>query len=529
MKTQSELQRTVPSARYFLLLAMCAPVASAASLNYSVQVYSPTTWYSAVSLSDMDGDGAPEVLIGNRATSSVEIWKYNSVSNALVLIESIPFPSHVHSIVAADFDVDGDKDLAVGLRFIGLRYAENLGGSGWSISQLDPVYSWQVLVEDFDRDGNLDILDALDDVPRMRIFYGDGHGNFALGSHTFPSAMRFPWGFNAIDLDGDGYLDLIGADGSYMRALLNPAAQSGAWVSVGPTTAFAPFPCCSGAFFGAALAPSAGDLNNDGIIDQAAHLWNFSASTTDIQWFKGSSSGGVPQWLLSDIQTIDTVAMPGTINAHTGIADLDQDGFLDIFVGGFDNFNGILFYRGDGAGNFTKETVALDHGVGNTIAIGDINGDGLTDLVAERNIASGGVNSGFDVLFRIPDDTDGDGILDSQDNCPQVANPDQADFDDDGMGDVCDDDIDNDAVVNMDDICPWTSSGEIVDPASGCSITQLCPCEGPMDQGASWKNHGKYVSCVTHAAYDFIGLGLIDEVTKNIYVSAAAQSSCGKK
>jgi hypothetical protein len=35
-------------------------------------------------------------------------------------------------------------------------------------------------------------------------------------------------------------------------------------------------------------------------------------------------------------------------------------------------------------------------------------------------------------------DTDGDGIPDSKDNCPKVANPDQKDTDGDGVGDACD-------------------------------------------------------------------------------------------
>ncbi len=35
-------------------------------------------------------------------------------------------------------------------------------------------------------------------------------------------------------------------------------------------------------------------------------------------------------------------------------------------------------------------------------------------------------------------DTDGDGIPDSSDNCPKVANPDQKDTDGDGVGDACD-------------------------------------------------------------------------------------------
>ena len=36
-----------------------------------------------------------------------------------------------------------------------------------------------------------------------------------------------------------------------------------------------------------------------------------------------------------------------------------------------------------------------------------------------------------------PDD-DGDGVLDAADNCPLTQNADQADFDRDGIGDVCD-------------------------------------------------------------------------------------------
>lgn len=38
----------------------------------------------------------------------------------------------------------------------------------------------------------------------------------------------------------------------------------------------------------------------------------------------------------------------------------------------------------------------------------------------------------------LPDDADGDGVIDSMDNCINTPNPDQADFDSDGVGDLCD-------------------------------------------------------------------------------------------
>ncbi len=51
-------------------------------------------------------------------------------------------------------------------------------------------------------------------------------------------------------------------------------------------------------------------------------------------------------------------------------------------------------------------------------------------------------------------DADHDGAGDACDNCPGVANPTQRDLDHDGLGDACDDDIDGDGVPNAVDACP---------------------------------------------------------------------------
>ena len=78
-------------------------------------------------------------------------------------------------------------------------------------------------------------------------------------------------------------------------------------------------------------------------------------------------------------------------------------------------------------------------------------------------------------------DTDGDGIPDTQDNCPAIANPGQQDNDNDGLGDRCDPDDDNDLVPDVSDNCPLIANslqqdsdgdgiGDACDPNTGVDL-----------------------------------------------------------
>lgn len=60
-------------------------------------------------------------------------------------------------------------------------------------------------------------------------------------------------------------------------------------------------------------------------------------------------------------------------------------------------------------------------------------------------------------------DTDGDGVCDEDDNCPDDANADQSDVDDDGIGDACDDD--NEDIVPPDLTLPVDMTVEASGPS----------------------------------------------------------------
>ncbi|WP_231372829.1 thrombospondin type 3 repeat-containing protein [Aureivirga sp. CE67] len=111
------------------------------------------------------------------------------------------------------------------------------------------------------------------------------------------------------------------------------------------------------------------------------------------------------------------------------------------------------------------------------------------------------------------EDNDEDGILNYEDNCPDVANADQADNDEDGMGDVCDEDDDNDGILDTEDDCPFIynldQNGELVLLTTPVNLADLA--EGTLD--FSWENLEHADNYVFELATDMDFTSIVETVT----------------
>ena len=110
-------------------------------------------------------------------------------------------------------------------------------------------------------------------------------------------------------------------------------------------------------------------------------------------------------------------------------------------------------------------------------------------------------------------DADDDGVPDAKDNCPAINNRSQSDGDGDGIGDACDE-------------CPDTVANSTVTTA-GCSIEQLCPCDGPRPD-EHWANQREYARCVVRGARTLRRQGVVSRVQSLQIVRRALQSGCGR-
>lgn len=310
------------------------------------------------------------------------------------LLTTIPYSGV--SLVAGDFNGDGNPDVAVG-GFSGLSSGPQeltiLVGKGNGSFQAPKSYTagdgtsgyYAMAVGDFNNDGHLDVLGM--DPTGLWLSLGNGDGTFNPAALVWadpttylgPQLLGGPQAIAVGDFNGDGNLDVaLDIDGARVDVLLGMG--TGTFVPLS-TPAYVITKNQTG-YGGGSIA--AADLNGDGNIDLVVTTgWG-----TTLAILNGKGNGTFARAVVYPLPQYDDQAMV--------VADANRDGKPDVVVGtdlgtlAHDvNYLTVLLNAGNGrflrpqqfpvVAPYNSQSVTTTNPIG--IALGDLNGDGKQDAV----------------------------------------------------------------------------------------------------------------------------------------------------
>lgn len=223
-------------------------------------------WTYDTAVCDLDGDGAQDIL--SVSGSPTVIHRFfgqldgDGPTGSFVAAGDLALPANPSVIECADLDHDGAIDLAVGLASTqGLDIWLGNGAGGFSRRAGSPFSTGSdvvgLTVGDFNQDGANDLATTLA-ANELAIWLGDATGLFTAEPSSPYATGRRPRDPYDIDLNADGYLDIIvpNYDDSTVQLFVASTQAPGVFSS-GPVLPSVASP----------YALSAGDFNHDGVTD----------------------------------------------------------------------------------------------------------------------------------------------------------------------------------------------------------------------------------------------------------------------
>lgn len=364
-----------PSAALLLLLLTAGPVWSADTRSFErVKLLEEKGATSAsVSLGDIDRDGDLDVILARGRHWPLDNLILRNDGKGNFTTAKLPAEAdRTYSAALADLDGDGSLDLVVSndrpdKKVIYLNDGRGNFRTGGTFGR--PEWSTRyITVADLNGDGRPDIIVANrssnpDKPVPCFVCLNDGKGGFPT---EIPLPTQSATIIVAADLDGDGKIDLLvpHRDGGQSLIFWNDGTGkfSAAPVPVGPKQS-------------TIRAAVAADIDGDGIVDLVV-----GDAKTGLFIYRGIA----PRAFAEPLSIGEQSGAPYSI----GVADLDRDGKPDIVVGRQEARGSVFFNQSRGK-KFTFAETPWGDGQGAVygLALGDLDGDGWSDITAARSEA----------------------------------------------------------------------------------------------------------------------------------------------
>ncbi len=347
-----------------------------------------------VASGDIDGDGKPDIVVANRTSGTISVYRNISATgiittSSFVLSTNLTSGTSPEGIALADIDGDGKLDIVVtnnGSASVSVfRNSATIGSiTSGSFARTDFITGsspQSVAVGDIDGDGKPEIVTANFASPGgISVLQ-----NTSSGSISFATKVDFVTTVNFLsvalgDMDGDGKIDVVATNWPHGVSVFRNTATSGA-INSGSLAPKVDFTTGSNPV-GVAIA----DIDGDGKPEMI--VTNYGVSTIGV-FQNTATSGIINSSSFAGMVTFGSLSGPFSVS----VGDIDGDGKPDL-AAGYNGGTQVSIYRNTSfTGSITSSSFAVevDFPTGGTprqVAIGDLDLDGLPDVVSSNQLSN---------------------------------------------------------------------------------------------------------------------------------------------